>query len=129
LLAASRATIASGPELTVVLPDPSGRASLKAVRPAAATPAAASTRTIASVTSGPAIATFSSAEGLGDSRSIRATPPKIQSWMLEMPIPLRRATIACPSSCRRIEPKKPTALSRARPKGSGAELDSPSRLP
>ena len=39
---------------------------------------------------------------------IRAIPPKIQSWMLEMPIPLRRATKACPSSCRTIEPKNPT---------------------
>ncbi len=67
--------------------------------------------TIAAVTAGPASATFSSVPGESASRSIRAIPPKIQSWMLEMPMPLRIATTACPNSCRRIEPKKPTALS------------------
>jgi hypothetical protein len=56
---------------------------------------------------------LNSVEGLSASRSRRATPPKIQSWMLDMPIPLRRATIAWPSSCRRIEPKKPIALATA----------------
>ncbi len=60
---------------------------------------------------------------------MRAIPPKIQSWMLTMPIPLRIATKAWPSSCRRIEPKKPTALSTASRKGVVSELDSPSRSP
>jgi len=32
--------------------------------------------------------------GLSGSRSIRAIPPKIQSWMLEIPIPWRRAATA-----------------------------------
>jgi len=97
--------------------------------PAAASPTTVRTTTIASVTSGPAIATLNSVAGLSDSRSIRATPPKIQSWMLEMPIPLRTATIAWPSSCRTIEPKNPTALATARTNGVDAELDSPSTFP
>ena len=46
---------------------------------------------IARVTRGPPIATLNSAAGVSDSFSIRATPPKIHSWMLEMPIPSRRA--------------------------------------
>ena len=62
---------------------------------------------------GPPIATLNSVAGLSDSRSIRAMPPKIQSWMLVMPIPLRIATKAWPSSCRTIEPKKPKALTSA----------------
>ena len=44
---------------------------------------------------------------------MRATPPKIQSWICEIPIPLRTATNAWPSSWRRIEPKKPKALATA----------------
>ena len=60
---------------------------------------------------------------------MRATPPKIQSWMLVMPIPLRIATNACPSSCRTIEPKKPRALSRARTNGVLEALLSPSTSP
>ena len=82
--------------------------------------------TIARVTAGPARATFSSVLGLSASRSIRAMPPKIQSWMLVIPIPLRCATTAWPSSCSRIEPKKPTALRTASTNGVVAELDSPS---
>ena len=54
-------------------------------------------------------------------------PPKIQSWMLVIPIPLRMAAIAWPSSCNRIEPKKPSALTTASTKGVVAEPDSPSR--
>ena len=77
------------------------------------------TTTIASVTSGPPIATLNSVAGQSDSRSIRATPPKIQSWMLEMPIPLRIATKAWPSSCRTIEPKKPKALASGEQEGRG----------
>ena len=73
-------------------------------------PPTVSTRKIASVTSGPARATFSSVPGLSASRSIRAMPPKIQSWMPVIPIPLRMAAKAWPSSCRRIEPKKPAAV-------------------
>ena len=85
--------------------------------------------TIASVTAGPAIATLNSVAGVSDSRSICARPPKIQSWILEMPMPLRIATIAWPSSCSRIEPKKPMALPTARTNGPVAELDSPSTSP
>ena len=48
---------------------------------------------------------------------MRAMPPKIQSWIEPMPIPLRVATRAWPSSCRRIEPKKPAALAMARMNG------------
>jgi hypothetical protein len=85
------------------------------------------TTMIASVTSGPASATFSSVPGLSASRSIRAMPPKIQSWIELIPIPLRRATTACPSSCSRIEPKKPTAVSTAS-RNAWLELpDGPSR--
>ena len=72
---------------------------------------------MASVTSGPAIATLNSVAGLSVSRSIRAIPPKIQSWMLEMPIPLRSATTAWPSSCRTIDPKNPIALATASANG------------
>ncbi len=43
-----------------------------------------------------------------------------------IPIPLRLAAKAWPSSCSRIEPKKPTALSTASRNGAVAELDSPS---
>ena len=64
---------------------------------------------------------------LSASRSIRAMPPKIQSWIELIPIPLRRATTAWPSSCRRIEPKKPAALSTAS-RNAWLELpDGPSR--
>ncbi len=127
MIIASQATIASTPEVEALL---STRAAwLKSCQPAAATPIAASAATIARVTSGPAIATWNSVRGDSDSRVIRAIPPKIQSWMLEMPIPLRRATKACPSSCRTIEPKKPTALARASRKGVVEELLSPSSSP
>ncbi len=84
---------------------------------------------MASVTSGPAIATLNSVAGLSVSRSIRAMPPKIQSRMLAMPMPLRRATMAWPSSCRTIEPKKPKALAIANRNGVEAEPLSPSTSP
>ena len=96
---------------------------------AATKPARLETTTIAKVTAGPATAISNSAPGLSVSRSIRATPPKIQSWMLEMPIPRRSAEKAWPSSCRTIEPKKPTAAATASPNGSGAVLDSPNWSP
>ena len=92
-------------------------------------PAAVSTTTIARVTSGPATATLNSVAGLSDSRSMRAMPPKIQSWMLEMPMPLRSAAKAWPSSCRTIEAKKPRALITASAKGVEPELLSPSTSP
>ena len=127
LIIASQATIASTPEMPASL---STSAALRnSSQPAAAMPIAVSTTTIARVTSGPATATLNSVAGLSDSRSIRAMPPKIQSWMLEMPIPLRRATKAWPSSCRTIEPKKPKALRTASRNGAESELLSPSTSP
>ena len=90
-------------------------------------PAAAQTTKIASVTAGPPSATRASTPGESASRSIRAMPPKIQSWIELIPIPLRRATTAWPSSCRRIEPKKPAAVSTAS-RNAWLELpDGPSR--
>jgi hypothetical protein len=56
-------------------------------------------------------------------------PPKIQSWMPVIPIPLRLAATAWPSSCNRIEPKKPTALSTASTNGVVAAPDSFRRSP
>ena len=65
------------------------------------------------VTTGPPIATLNSVPGPSASRSIWATPPKIQSRIVLMPIPFLSATIAWPNSWSRIEPKKPTALATA----------------
>ena len=97
--------------------------------PPIARPTRPRTTTIASVTTGPPIATLNSVEGLSDSRSIWATPPKIQSWMLVIPIPLRIATKAWPSSWRTIEAKKPKALTRASRNGAVEELLSPRTSP
>ena len=62
---------------------------------------------------GPAIATLNSVPGESESRSSRAMPPNIHSVIPEMPMPARIATTACPSSCRRIEAKKSSALATA----------------
>ena len=105
---ASQATTANSPETPAL--GSSSTASSNAEPPAAAMPPTVSTRKIANVTRGPARATFSSVPGLSASRSIRAMPPKIQSWMPVMPIPLRMAAKAWPSSCRTIEPKNPAAV-------------------
>ena len=112
LIEASQATIASRPEVSAVAVDEHRLAEVCRTRrrPGRQPPGRP---TIASVTAGPAIATLNSVEGLSVSRSSRARPPKIQSWMLEIPIPLRSATKACPSSCRTIEPKNPIALATA----------------
>ncbi len=101
----------------------------KSPNPATAPPTRLSTTAIAKVTAGPAAATSNSVAGVSLSRSIRATPPKIQSWMLEMPIPWRSAEKAWPSSCRTIEPKNPIAVATASAKGAVAVLDSPSASP
>ena len=73
---------------------------------------------ISSVTSGPAAATLNSTPAESVSRDMRAMPPKSQSVMSVIAIPLRIATTACPSSCRRIEAKKARALTTARTYGS-----------
>ena len=127
MIIASQPIIASTPETPELASISTAR--LNSSAPAAATPTRVSTTTIARVTSGPAIATLNSAAGLSDSRSMRAIPPKIQSWMLEMPMPLRSAAKAWPSSCRTIEPKKASALTTARANGVEPELLSPSTSP
>ena len=127
MIEASQATIASTPETPESLSISTARRNSSG--PAATSPTAVRATTIASVTNGPAIATLNSVDGLSVSRSIRAMPPKTQSWMLEMPIPLRAAAAACPSSCRTIDPKKPTALRSARTNGVVDELLSPSTSP
>ena len=106
----------------------SQKAWLNSLQPVAMVPARTMSRTIARVTRGPAIATSNSVAGLSDSRSMRATPPKIQSWMLEIPIPLRRAAKAWPSSCRRIAPKKPSVLAIASAKAVVPVLGSPEHV-
>ena len=111
MIEASQATSAIRPETSD--PSSSTAASRNPLQPAATVPSAVQKTMIAAVTAGPASATFSSVPGESASRSIRAIPPKNQSWMLEIPIPLRIATTAWPNSCSRIEPKKPTALSSA----------------
>ena len=127
LIEASQAIAASAPEV------PASRSSTIALRnspePPIARPTRPRTATIARVTTGPPIATLNSVEGLSDSRSIWATPPKIQSWMLVMPIPLRIATKAWPSSWRTIEAKKPKALTSASRNGAVAELSSSRTFP
>ena len=94
--------------------------------PAAAIPIPKQASAIARVTSGPPIATLNSVPGESESRVIRATPPNIQSVMSEMPIPRRRATKAWPSSCRRIEAKKASALASASRYGSMSLFERPS---
>ena len=127
MIEASQATAASAPEVpasrssSIALPNSSGAADREADE--------ARTTTIASVTTGPPIATLNSVEGRSDSRSSWATPPKIQSWMLVIPIPWRIATKAWPSSWRTIEAKKPKALTRASRNGAVDELLSPRTSP
>ena len=131
LIEASQANIATTPEIRSAVLKRSAwpRASLNSDQPAAITPARTISRAIARVTTGPPIATLNSVPGLSDSRSMRATPPKIQSWMLEMPIPLRIATTAWPSSWRTIAAKKARVLATASAKGSPELLGSPSTSP
>ena len=58
-----------------------------------------------SVTAGPAAATWNSSPGESVSRVSFARPPKNHRSMPEIPMPLRRATSAWPSSCRTSETK------------------------
>src|SRR5262245_18746866 len=67
----------------------------------------------ASETSGPAIATRNSAPAPRNDPLNLATPPKSQSEIPSISIPSRRATRACPNSCRRIERKKRNAATIA----------------
>ena len=97
--------------------------------PALAKPMALRMTASARVTAGPAAATSNSVRAESDSRSMRATPPNSQSWMLVVTIPLRSAAKAWPSSWRTIEPKKPMALATAKAKGLAAVLDSPRASP
>ena len=69
--------------------------------------------TSASVTSGPATATRNSWPGDVVSRFIFITPPKKKRSMPLTSMSSRRAASACPSSCSRIEPKKPKAVATA----------------
>ena len=71
------------------------------------------TRTISSVTSGPAAATRNSAPGDSVSRFIFITPPNRNSSIPDTSMPSRRAATAWPSSCSRIEPKNSTAAATA----------------
>ncbi len=64
---------------------------------------------IASVTAGPAAEIRKSTPGVVGSRVSFASPPKNHSSMLDTPIPLRRATSACPSSWRTSDTKNSTA--------------------
>ena len=64
---------------------------------------------ISSVTAGPAAATANSWPGRSVSRLIFAIPPKNHRSMPVMPMPRRRATSACPSSCRMSETKNSSA--------------------
>ena len=108
LIEASQASSAITPD--VLAASLTRIASQNSSGPASAIAPPAQTRAIASVTSGPATATLNSVPGESVSRVIRATPPKNQSVMSEIGIPFRIATNACPSSCRRIEAKKASAL-------------------
>ena len=85
----SQATSASAPTHRIGVSRKT--ASLNPVQPAAATPAAPADgdrgRHCRPRQRRPTISVF----GDSVSRSIRAIQPKIQSWMLEMPIPLRPA--------------------------------------
>jgi hypothetical protein len=65
------------------------------------------------VTAGPAAAIRNSAPGVVGSERRSAMPPNIQRLMFEISMPLRRATIAWPSSCRTIEAKNRSADSVA----------------
>ena len=61
---------------------------------------------ITSETSGPAMAIRNSAPADGNRPRNFATPPRSQSVIPSICIPSRRASNACPSSCRRSELKK-----------------------
>ena len=113
LIEAIHASTATKPLETV--PVLVGRARRNSSAPPTSAPTATQRIAIPSVTRGPATATLNSVPGESESRSSLARPPKIHSVMLEMEMPRRRATNACPSSWRRIEPKKPNALTTARP--------------
>ena len=115
LIEASQAITASTPEAPEVVSI--SAAWLNSCQPPAAIPPTIRTTKISAVTAGPARATRASTPAESASRSIRAMPPKIQSWIELMPIPLRVAATAWPSSCRRIEPKKPIALATAKTNG------------
>ena len=67
---------------------------------------------ITSVTSGPATATLNSTPGDCVSRDIFATPPNSHRSIPAIEMPLRIATTAWPSSCRRIDRKNRSVLSR-----------------
>ncbi len=67
----------------------------------------------ASETSGPAIAMRNSAPAEGNMPRKRATPPNSQSVMPSICMPSRPAWSAWPSSCSRIEPKKPSDATTA----------------
>ena len=81
--------------------------------PSSAIDASEPTTTISNVTSGPAAATRNSWPGVEVSRLIFITPPKKKRSMPATSIPSRRAASAWPSSCSRIEPKKPKAVRTA----------------
>ena len=64
-------------------------------------------------TAGPAMPIRNSAPGLLNISLNWETPPKSQSVIPSICIPLRRATIECPISCSRIETKKTIAATTA----------------
>ena len=68
---------------------------------------------IRNVTAGPAIAIRNSWPGERVSLLIFITPPKKKRSIPLTSIPSRRAATAWPSSCSRIEPKKPNAAATA----------------
>ncbi len=120
-MSASQAITARTPEVSA--PSSTRIAFPNSSEPAAAIPTPTQASAIARVTSGPPIATLNSVPGESESRVIRATPPNIHRVMSEMPIPRRRATKAWPSSWRRIEAKKASALARASRYGSRSPLE------
>jgi hypothetical protein len=87
---------------------------VKASTPAVAAPMAKTIKAISAVASGPAAEILKSIHGVGESRFMRASPPNIQRSIPMIPTPLRRAAIACPSSCRRIDRKNASAKTTAR---------------
>jgi hypothetical protein len=70
---------------------------------------------ISRVTAGPAAETRNSSPGEELSRVSLAIPPKNHRSMPAIPIPLRRATRAWPSSCSVSETKNSAALATAMP--------------
>ncbi len=120
----SQLTRAATPEVRVL---PWARAAWRnSSLPASSKPATRQAITIAAVTIGPAIAILNSVPGESESFSRRAKPPNIHRVIPETPIPWRRATKACPSSCRRIEAKKSAALATASRYGPEEPLGSSS---